>query len=213
MNSLTVPFLSSVDQYSGMHEISAVLDKVPLQKLLYVPWADYPYRPDVRFAIAHGHDAVFIKYFVKEKAIRAVNYTLNSPVYKDSCVEFFIGFNDEPTYYNFEFNCIGTHLSGYGENKMARKTLPEHITRQIRYKSELSNDHNSDTIGWQLTLLIPFSAFYYHSIRSLKGKSCVANFYKCGDELPEPHFVSWSDIQWPQPNFHLRQFFGTLSFE
>jgi hypothetical protein len=212
MISLSVPFLPGGDQQTTLHDISTTLDKWPKQKLMYAPWAAYPYHPEVLFAIAYGNDALFIKYFVKEKTLRAVNYTVNSPVYKDSCVEFFIGFENEPAYYNFEFNCIGTHLTGYGENNLNRKTLPAHISQQIKYKAVLTNDQKNESVGWELTLLIPFTTFYYHSISSLKGKNCIANFYKCGDELPEPHFVSWSNIQWPQPNFHLRQFFGKLLF-
>jgi hypothetical protein len=213
MNFLRVPFLDGIDQHSSLHEISQVLDKAPKQQLVYVPWANYPYHPEVQFSMAHGSDAVFIKYFVKEKTIRAVNNTLNSPVYKDSCVEFFIGFNDEPAYYNFEFNCIGTHLIGYGEDKINRTLLPHDLSQQIKYKSVLSNDQNQATVGWELTLLIPVTAFYFHRIKTVKGLHCVANFYKCGDELPEPHFVTWSNIQSPQPDFHLRQFFGALEFE
>jgi hypothetical protein len=213
MNFLRVPYLNGIDQYTPLHTIEAVLDAAPKQQLGYIPWAEYPYHPEVQFSIAHSSDAVFIKYFVKEKTIRAVNNTLNSPVYNDSCVEFFIGFNNEAAYYNFEFNCIGTHLIGYGEDKTTRHLLPPDISQQIKYKSVLTNDQNQQAIGWELTLLIPVTAFYYHQIQSLKGQHCVANFYKCGDELPEPHFVTWSNIQWPQPNFHLRQFFGTLEFE
>jgi len=213
MNFLRVPFLTGIDQHTPLHEISGVLDGAPKQQLVYVPWTDYPYHPDVRFSMAHSSDAVFIKYFVKEKTIRAVNNTLNSPVYNDSCVEFFIGFDDSPAYYNFEFNCIGTHLIGYGEDKTNRNLLPPAISQQIKYKAVLTNDQNQETIGWELTLLIPVTAFYYHNIQSLTGQHGVANFYKCGDELPEPHFVTWSNIHWPQPNFHLRQFFGTIEFE
>jgi hypothetical protein len=213
MNFLHVPYLNGIDQYTPLHDISGVLDTAPKQQLVYVPWADYPYHPEVQFSMAHGSDAVFIKYFVKEKTIRAVNNTLNSPVYKDSCVEFFIGFDDEPAYYNFEFNCIGAHLIGYGANKTDRTFLPADISQQIKYKAVLTNDQNQQIIGWELTLLIPVAAFYFHNIQSLKGQHCVANFYKCGDELPEPHFVTWTNIQWPQPNFHLRQFFGNLVFE
>ncbi|THU32449.1 hypothetical protein FAM09_27025 [Niastella caeni] len=213
MNFLRVPYLNGIDQHTSLRDISGILDKAPRQQLVYVPWADFPYRPEVLFSIAHGCDAVFIKYFVKEKTVRAVNNTLNSPVYKDSCVEFFIGFGNEPAYYNFEFNCIGTHLIGYGANNTDRTLLPNEISQQVKYKSELTNDQNQETIGWELTLLIPVSVFYFHNIQSINGRQCVANFYKCGDELPEPHFVTWSNIQWPQPNFHLRQFFGTLVFE
>jgi hypothetical protein len=213
MNSLSVPYLNGIDQHTPLQYISTLLDEGPKQQLVHVPWADYPYHPDVFFSIAHGSDAIFIKYFVKEKAIRAVNTTLNSPVYNDSCVEFFIAFDDDPAYYNFEFNCIGTHLSAYGDNKTGRTLLPAHISQQLKYKSVLTNDQKQEAVGWELTLMIPITAFYFHNIGSLKGKKCVANFYKCGDELPEPHFVSWSNIQWPQPNFHLRQFFGSLVFE
>ncbi|MBO9202286.1 MULTISPECIES: carbohydrate-binding family 9-like protein [Niastella] len=213
MNFLRVPYLNSIDLHTPLQEISQVLDATPKQQLVYVPWVAYPYHPEVQFTMAHSSNAVFLKYFVKEKNIRAVNNTLNSPVYNDSCVEFFIGFNDEPAYYNFEFNCIGTPLIGFGEGKTDRSLLPLEIGQQIKYKSVLTNDQNQKAIGWELTLLIPVTAFCYHHIQTLKGLKCAANFYKCGDELPEPHYVTWANIQWPQPNFHLRQFFGALEFE
>ena len=41
----------------------------------------------------------------------AVNSTDNSPVWQDSCVEFFVQIPGEKYYYNFEFNCIGTALA------------------------------------------------------------------------------------------------------
>src|SRR5688500_5245900 len=153
MNFLHVPYLNGIDQHTPLHNISGVLDSAPKQQLVYVPWADYPYHPEVQFSMAHSSDAVFIKYFVKEKTIRAVNNTLNSPVYKDSCVEFFIGFDDEPAYYNFEFNCIGAHLIGYGENNQNRRFLPSHVSRQIKYQAVHTNDHNQQIDGWELTLM------------------------------------------------------------
>ncbi len=76
MNFLRVPYLHGIDQHTPLREIIPVLDTAPRQQLGYVPWADFPYHPDVQFSMAHGNDAVFIKYFVKEKAVRAVNNTL-----------------------------------------------------------------------------------------------------------------------------------------
>ena len=38
-----------------------------------------------------------------------------------------------------------------------------------------------------------------------------ANFYKCGDKLPVPHFLSWKPINVPAPDFHLPCFLETLS--
>lgn len=40
-----------------------------------------------------------------------------------------------------------------------------------------------------------------------------ANFYKCGDKLQTPHFLSWNPINLEKPNFHCPEFFGTLNFE
>jgi hypothetical protein len=209
----TVPFLPDVDEHTPLHQLDARLGTLPRQQLQYVPWAAaYPYQPEVFFTIAHTPVAVLLKYFVKEKYIRAVHTGINAPVYTDSCVEFFISIDEEPAYYNFEFNCIGAHLSGYGENKSDRRLLPASITRHIKYKAALSNEQLNDTIAWELTVCIPFPVFCHHSITTFRGKQCAANFYKCGDELPEPHFISWSNIQWPEPNFHLRNYFGKLLF-
>jgi hypothetical protein len=46
----------------------------------------------------------------------------------------------------------------------------------------------------------------------MKGKKCRANFYKCGDDLPEPHFLAWNMINTEEPDFHRPEFFGTLEF-
>ncbi|WP_350005689.1 carbohydrate-binding family 9-like protein, partial [Phocaeicola dorei] len=47
----------------------------------------------------------------------------------------------------------------------------------------------------------------------LDGMVVRANFYKCGDELQKPHFLSWSPIKIEKPDFHRPDFFGLLEFE
>jgi hypothetical protein len=47
----------------------------------------------------------------------------------------------------------------------------------------------------------------------VKGKKMRGNFYKCGDELSVPHFVSWTKINTPNPSFHVPECFGGLEFE
>lgn len=65
---------------------------------------------------------------------------------------------------------------------------------------------------WELTLMIPLEVFSYHQINSLKGRQSKVNFFKCGDELPEPHFLAWRNIIAASPDFHLPDFFGTMHF-
>ena len=40
----------------------------------------------------------------------------------------------------------------------------------------------------------------------------VGNIYKCGDLLPQPHFVTLFPIQAPQPDYHRPEFFQPLPF-
>ncbi len=191
--------------------ISGFLDKREKSELAFSPWTAYPYKPEVKFTIAHTGDKILLKYYVKEKTIRAAGNRINASVWEDSCVEFFISF-DEKGYYNFEFNCIGTGLLGFGKGKTDRELLPAESISRIGYQANITNGVNG-LIEWELALVIPSSVFVHHPFSSLKGKQCRANFYKCGDLLPEPHFVTWSDIKSPEPNFHLPDFFGTLVFE
>jgi hypothetical protein len=39
-----------------------------------------------------------------------------------------------------------------------------------------------------------------------------ANFYKCAEHNSHPHWLMWAPIDFPKPNFHLPEFFGTLEF-
>jgi hypothetical protein len=175
-----------------------------------VPWSSYPYKPEVSFSITYNDDHIFLKYYVEEKAIRASADHINGKVWEDTCVEFFISF-DDTGYYNLEFNCIGSALAGFGKNRYDRQLLPEEVISRISTQSIIRKTSNN-LVHWELSLAIPLDVFVNHSLSTIKGRQCRANFYKCGDLLPEPHFLSWSPINSDEPNFHLPQFFGTLYF-
>lgn len=213
MKTLEVPFFRSVNKDSPLREASPILDKLEKNPIENTPWPAYPYKPEVYFTIAHHNDCIFIKFFVSENATRALYKKPNDPVYKDSCVEFFIALNDEKEYYNFEFNSIGTCLLGFGSEKTNRRLLPEEIIAKIRHYETMTNgDTEKNWVNWELTLMIPTEVFIYHENVFLRGMTCRANFFKCGDELPEPHFLTWSNIKAETPDFHLPEFLGTMYF-
>ncbi len=206
---MTVKQLAGLSYTSDITEVGNKLDVLPKTRLDHSPWAEYPYKPLVQFVISYGSDCIFLKYYVEEKSIRAINRAVNSPVWEDSCVEFFLSFNGDE-YYNLEFNCLGTALVGFGSGKENRALLsPAHVNA-IKTRSAIlrKETHNQ----WELTLVIPLTLFVYNPVTHLQGTVCKANFYKCGDLLPEPHFVTWSNINSGQPNFHLPEFFGLLNF-
>lgn len=212
MKKLTISLLKNIEKSSDINDLSKQLDTLERHEIGYVPWAEYPYSPKVSFSISHANDCIFLKYYVTEKNIKAANYTTNSPVYEDTCVEFFISFDDK-AYYNLEFNCIGTCLVAFGATKLDRIVLPNFEIDKIKYQAVIKNKENDVDICWELALLIPTSIFCHHQIDALVGTRTKGNFYKCGDKLPEPHFLAWSNIESLDPEFHLPGFFGALEFE
>lgn len=212
INQLSVPFFEITG--SDLNVVAGQLSKAAKYSLEFAPWQQaFPYKPDVQFAMAYNATSILLQFDVTESVVQAANGIINQPVYQDSCVEFFISLDDDGTYYNFEFNCLGTVLAGHGSGRSDRVLLPETVLNQLSSQSAIRRISGQGSVNWQLTVAIPFSAFLYHSGSSLRGRQCKANFYKCGDLLPEPHFLCWSEIQSSEPNFHLPQYFGTLLFE
>ena len=208
-----MPYLK-VNNTDSVQEVSARLQNLERYAIGQMLWQGAISKPGVWFTIAYSDDSILLKYFVQESALR-VSYTKdNSPVHMDSCVEFFISFDNNGEYYNLEFNCIGTCSFGFGKSKSNREYIPGEVTSRIRRQAliESNVDGGIPVIRWELTLVIPFEVFIFHEIHSLKGIQCRANLYKCGDALPEPHFLSWQKVVAEEPNFHLPEFFGNMQF-
>jgi hypothetical protein len=186
-----------------------------IQKLESINWKDFPYKPAVSFRIGHAGKLILIKFYVTEKSIRAAETEVNGKVYQDSCVEFFLSL-DGIHYYNFEFNCIGTPHVGWGTGCNDRQHLPVDVVKNIQIKSSLGNlpfDTKTGSITWDLVAVIPVECFIHDQDLDLTGMTCSANFYKCGDLLPEPHFLTWNPVGTPQPDYHRPEFFGKIHFE
>lgn len=212
INLLFVPYLPVARYNDGDETLKGLFSAIEPNRLFYEPWPGKGVKPDVEFKMAYGDDAFFLKYTVSEKHFRAVYKQTNDPVWNDSCVEFFIGFEENGAYYNFEFNALGTPLVGYGINKQRELLDPALINGIKRIAEVKKNKDGAMPFYWELTLVIPFSVFYKHRFTTSRGAECRANFYKCGDMLPEPHFLCWNNIEAGMPDFHLPQYFGKLMF-
>jgi len=196
-----------------VYDLSVELDKVQRNGIETAPWLAYSYKPEVFFSIAYSDNSLYVKFYVSEKYAWAVSADPNGPVYNDSCVELFISFENEMEYYNFEFNCAGTCRLGFGIGRGNRRLVPKKIIRLIKQQSSIKPAGSADAnIGWELTLMVPLEVFHYHHIKTLRGKRCRANFYKCGDKLPEPHFLAWNTVGTEYPDFHAPEYFGSIEF-
>jgi len=210
MKSLKVPRLNDIAP-GDVEELHSALDKEKRHSLEFLLWENgSDERPEVSFSIAHCNRYVLLKFFIEEKEIRANVTKINGAVWEDSCVEFFVSF-DESGYYNFEFNCIGTVLGAFRKNRNDRIHLPEDILKKIETHTKLNK--RNDFFYWEMLIVIPIELFFYHALQSLSGVECRGNFYKCGDGLSQPHYLAWAKIEADKPNFHLPQFFGNIKFE
>lgn len=199
-------------------QLSELFDKENIQPcpISEVNWPDdYPYNPDVKFRMAHNGKCILIEYIVKEDYVRAMAGEDNGHVWEDSCVEMFISFDDSH-YYNIECNCAGKVLLACGPNRNERTySCPEKVGMIKRAPSISDNepfDNRKAPSEWRMRLVVPVEAFFNDDIQDLRGKTATANFYKCGDKLPVPYFLSWKPIHKPTPDFHLPEYFGEIVF-
>lgn len=177
---------------------------------------NFPSAPLVSFKIAHNGSHLFLQYNVEENEILAKTEEDNGPVWTDSCVEFFISFDNSPFYYNLESSCIGKVLLGYRQSKDDVVHGSKEVMEQIKRFSSLGStpfDKKKGNFAWSLILVIPATAFWKSNIQNFNGLEARANAYKCGDDLTIPHFLTWKPIANETPNFHLPQFFHNLKFE
>ncbi len=199
--------------------IEKMLDsaEVVFHNIDYKNWDEYPYKPDVKFRIAYSTEEIYLQFKVEERYLRAF-YTKDegSSPYKDSCVEFFIIPGSDSVYYNLELNCIGVGTFAKGSGRRDRTRFDSSVTSLIRRSSSLGSsgfDTKEGDFKWSIVIAIPIELFNLGSNESLPGRVVKANFYKCGDELPLRHYLSWNPILTESPDFHRPEFFGELSFE
>ena len=198
------------------------IEKLPEQRILqtfrsierhevgYLNWNEYPYAPQVGFHLAFSDKVIALLWEVKEDHVRAVSLEDNGPVWEDSCVEFFVSDPDSPAYFNFEMNCIGTMLASrkmsrydaghFGPDKM-------HLIRNFGSLAHETIDIQGKDQEWWRVVLIPFSVIGLDEAPA----SLRCNFYKCGDNCAQTHYLSWAPIDTPAPDFHRPDFFGEVT--
>ncbi|NOY38608.1 MAG: hypothetical protein GXO83_13660 [Chlorobi bacterium] len=210
-----------VHQFPGKYHKKNVADvhffldqheKYPVDK---ENWEKYSLKPEVSFSLAWRKNLLFLKFYVTESVVRGIYTRDNAPVYRDSCVEFFFAPVKNGPYYNIETNCIGTCLSEKGTSRNNRVLLPPYILKQIhRYPSLGRNpfDEKPGPFSWHLLLVIPLDVITGDDFKHRTGKTIYANFYKCGDDLSQPHYLSWKPVKTPHPDFHQPDYFAPLKF-
>ncbi len=217
MKEISVKKLDIENPCENIEQVEILLEeKTDKMAISTINWKEYSYLPNVDFRIAHTNNEIILKYYVKEKNPKAVETKINGDVYKDSCVEFFVSPRADGFYYNFEFNCIGTAHVAYGEKRGDRQLLDSEIVKSIVAKSTIGNtpvDLKNYNREWAIFIIIPKMVMINDIDMNWTGANAKGNFYKCGDETEEMHFVSWNEVGTEKPDYHQYKYFGNLFFE
>lgn len=216
LRELTVPLVDwgvapAIERVDSLFEV----DYFETHAIDQVNWPQqFPAKPEAVFKIAYSEEEIYIKFYVHESQIRATFIADNGRPWQDSCVEFFVAPDpDSPDiYYNFEMNCIGYGIL-HARTPSEPLVMLEDAIGRIRRLPSLPRKAFGIMEGdfhWTLTVAIPVEVFSLSRVPTLPGRALRANFYKCGDRLPTPHYLSWSPIENSLPTFHQPKFFGTM---
>lgn len=209
----------AMDEAMLLSDIPALLDRcgVEYNDVDIANWPEYNKQtPKAQFRIAHTGANIIINYRATENSVASTANDMGWNVWEDACMEFFSSPADDGIYYNMECNCTGHVLLCAGAPGTERPAASAETLAKIKCWSTLGSGLFAERVGectWQVVLVIPADVFYQHKITDFSGLTFRANFYKCGDKLQQPHFLSWNAIGTSKPNFHQPQYFGTIVFE
>ena len=200
-----------IPRIEGManEEVLKAISSTQANPLACRNWAEYPYTPEVYFHVAHSDLALAFFFKVKESHVLAVTLEANGPVWEDSCVEIFLANPNGEGYFNFETNCIGTSLAAKRRSRIDADMFTDEQMAQIRTVGSLPHetiDKKGEELEWTMLKIIPFSVLGLDKAPA----SLMGNLYKCGNLCEQTHFLSWSPIDLPAPNFHCPDFFGEI---
>ena len=179
------------------------------------------FKPAAEAKMMYDDENVYVIFRVKDKYVRSLVQEYNGNVSGDACVEFFFSPDQAlpERYFNLEVNAGGTPLIFYvtkpwtGFHKLEAEDI-----RQIEIAHSLPakiDPEISEPVTWIIEYRIPLSMLrkFSNVTNPAPGVKWRANFYKTASQSSNPHWITWSYVDNPKPNFHLPQFFGTLIFK
>lgn len=207
----------------GLDPQSRIWSQAPVLSIEHFRPEGSDHRPRTSLQLFHDNHSILGLFRVHDRYVRYTFSKCGDPVYRDSCVEFFVKPKEACGYFNFEWNCGGTLLCSYitdwtrlpsgGFQEATRLTAEE--LGPVRVATSLPRTMESeitDPLVWWLAFEIPVVVMerFVGPIGSLSGQTWRGNAYKCGSGTSHPHWAAWAPVD--ELNFHLPRCFGELLF-
>jgi len=179
------------------------------------------YRPKTEAKLLYDDEFIYVIFRVVDEYVRAIATGFHGKVFEDSCVEFFFAPAEDTVrgYFNVETNCGGAMLFHF--QKIPRvdfvPVAEDDCMRVEIYHSEaeIVKPEKQEPTVWFIEYRLPIDILekFREVEKPAPGVVWRANFYKCGDKTSHPHWLTWSKIYLPEPDFHQPAFFGELVFK
>jgi hypothetical protein len=196
-------------------------DVKPLELTYYM--GDRPeHFPKTQAKVLYDDQAVYVIFRVEDQYVRAVAQKHQDGVCRDSCAEFFFapGTDVAKGYFNIEMNCGGIMLLNFQvvpRQNQIPLTADELAKVQIAHSlPKIVEPEVGDPTTWTIEYRFPLELLekYYPGAKiPAPGVTWRANFFKCADKTSHPHWLTWSYVDRPRPDFHVPACFGTLEFK
>jgi len=178
------------------------------------------HRPRVAVKLLYDLENLYVTFHVRDQYVLATAEHHQDPVCVDSCVEFFFtpGEGLDQGYFNIEANCGGTvlfnHQLSRNENVLV---VPVEEIHEMGVQASMPPrvyPEILDPVRWSVRYRVPYSSLrrFAPVVAPRPGVRWRGNFYKCADRSSHPHWLTWSPVNLPKPDFHQKSFFGTLRF-
>lgn len=216
-----------VKKAPGPMTIDANWDKpewknAPVAELTYYMGDKPDHFPRTQARVMYDDQALYVIFRVEDRYVLAVAKQHDDTVCRDSCVEFFFvpGMDIAKGYFNLEMNCGGTMLFHFqiiprkdsialAADDLAKIQVAHTMPRRV--ETEITQPTT-----WVVEYRLPLDILPRYRKDIAKpgpGVTWRANFFKCADDSSHPHWLTWSKVERPQPDFHVPECFGTLLFE
>ncbi|MBQ3792143.1 MAG: hypothetical protein II797_03465 [Clostridia bacterium] len=178
--------------YSVPSREGIVWDEFPAAPIDIYRWKE-GWTPRSEAKVVLAQDYGFLAHLTSEEDKPFSRYTrFYDPVWNDSCLEFFVGFDGgKKDYLNIEMNPIGGYLIGFGPGREGRVRIDEIVGEPF---PEMAEIHPGK---WSVTVAISFEdiekIFGLKKETFVSGYSFRGNFFKCGSEAPVVHYGMWND--------------------
>jgi len=177
--------------------------------------------PSVQSKLAYDAAALYVIFQVADRYVRAVANHYQDQVFLDSCVELFFtpGEDISQGYFNLEVNCGGTalfhHQKGRNLDDLPVSRADFEQVEIAHTLPKIVNPEIAEAITWVVEYRLPFAILSTYAHIDTPGPAVRwrANLYKCADGCSHPHWLTWSPVILPVPDFHRPEFFGHLMFE